>query len=622
MPDHPRLAVTAPDIPAIRAMAQTAAGRAMRRALDRALSAAPDGITIGSHAAGHALRHLLTADRSEAERAAARVAEAIAGVPYADSPPLWDAHDFKMIYRTKAAVDVALAYDLCADVWPTGTRRAIARALETRAREFLRGGGRGFNDKPASNWMGNTRAAAGFLALAIEGDPGAGSDLGLVAEEAQAGFQDYLRAAFGNRGWCREGFNYLRYPMATTGFPFLQALSLQQNRDIVTGTPAEWIAPLYITHLVKGPEPTHRPYVPFFGLSYPSSDTHLSGFDQHYERTRWRSGDLVMALGSAAPRFRPALLWTLHSLFGLEGDASFDIHKPADAIYAFANLARFANVGPENPAATLPRALADTALGYFVFRNRWNDAGDCVAALTANASPVPGCYSFQDAGSFRIYGLGVRWAEQAGGSNDLPANPSPRISRAAENVVQCPGTNGWPGGRVLHQDLRADGSASVTLDLSDAYSTGSGLRDAGPGPIRAVRAFAVDYSGDSGCPALIVIADRFDGPGEKRWVMHTAGHPHPDPDGFRIEGPAGASLKATFVQPRQRELRIVPGTQTRTIEVTGGDEFLVALTIQQGPPPEVALEGSTLRVGRARIEIGSEHLQICRPSPKGMDTGA
>lgn len=594
---HPRLVFGSEERAAVRAMAATAEGEAIVRRLKALLEEEADGITVGSHAAGWALRYVLEEDKGHAAQARQWVEKAMAGVAFGDSPPLWKS-DYKMIFRTKAAVDVALAYDLCGEAWDAAFRRQVAGELDRLAREFTRGGGKGFNNKPTSNWVGNTKAAGGFLALAVAGDEGAGEDLPAVAATAKAGFFEYLQNAYGDAGWCAEGFNYMRYPLTTSGFQFLQALTRAEGRDVVSGTPAEHIMPMYVTQMVAGKGGV---YVPFFGLSYPFRGREVTGFEMMYERTRWRSGDLVMGMGSAPERVRPAVRWMVERAFGEQGDGSYDVGKPADAIYALANLACVAEA--RNPGEVLPRARADKELGYFVMRKGWRDGGDAVAAISANARPRPGTYSFQDAGSFRLYAYGTRWADQ-GSRKDRKWEVG--ISRALENVVQIAGTNGWGAGKVLSAVVEADGSAAVAMDIAGAYGKGEALSDWKAGEVTARRAFAVDYSEASGHGVLAAVVDDLAGPGEKRWVMHTAGQAEATERGFRITGSDGATLEATVIAPAKAQVAIVEGQETHAVTILGGDGFFVVMTIQPRgghavPRVEGVGLGAEVRVGGRRV---------------------
>lgn len=607
--EHPRLVFRAADVEKIRAKAGTPEGKAILAALDAAMQVEPDGITIGSYAAGHALRFALTGDQAHADSSRRIVEKTIAGVPYRNSPPLWAA-DYRMIFRTKAAVDVALAYDLCYQAWPEDFRRHVAAELEKRAREFVRGGGQEFNNRPRSNWVGNTKAAGGFLALAINGDPGTTGNLDRLVADARRGFFDYLQNAYGDRGWCAEGVNYMRYPMTTSGFQFLQALTMAEGRDVVAGTPAELLAPMYMAHLVHHPD---HPYVPFFGLNYPFTGKDVSGFEQMYERTRWRSGDLVMALGSTSAKYRPAMLWTINQIVGQNGDATYDIYKPADAIYALANLALI-TAEPANPATVLPKAIEDQRFGYYLFRNRWQDQNDFVAAFYINADPQTATYTFQDAGSFRIYGLGARWADQRS-RKDFKWQVG--ISRELENVVHIPKTNGWPGGKRLTSELFDDGGGIVTADISGAYSAGERLADARDGGIRAIRSFAVDYSGRCGAPALFIVADHITGDKETIWVMHTAAKPTVTGNVFTLAGPDGATLQGTVASPANAKIGVQEGEETHTITIPGEGEFLIVMTVQRNQkPPAVTAEGTGLaiqvRVGKVDVSLGGGKLVLSR----------
>lgn len=611
-PVHPRLVFTAEQVPGLRAAAQTADGKAMVAALERGLRLEVDGLTVGTLAAGHALQYVLTGDAEHAGRSRAMVERALAGVAYRDSPPLWNARDFKMIFRTRAAVDVALAYDLCFDAWPADFRERVASELAARAREFARGGGGGFNNRPYSNWMVNTKAAGGFLALAVRGDPGAGADLDHVHASARKAFFASVADAYGPGGWCCEGFNYLRYPLTTSGFAYLHALRLSEGRCVVKGTPAEHFARLYVHHLVAPTRPGQRPYVPFFGLNYPQTGASPSGFDQMWERSVWRSADLHLLLDSAPLEHRPAVLWTLREVFGPAGDGTWDLYHPSSVIFALTHLAGYGETAAENPGKRFSRLLADARFGYFVLRNRWQDADDCLLAVHANLLPRRASYSFQDAGSFRLYSHGTRWADQASRA-DRGWSHEAGISRALENVVQIAGTNGWPGGRILHLDDATDGRLLICMDLSSAYSAGKDLRDARPGKIRATRCVAAEMTGRDGLTCVVVLLDRIAGDGEKVWTLHTGAKAELEKDGFSLRGEGTARARIRFValdESSLPEFAIDPGKETSALRAKGGPAFLAVITIgEDDRPVAVSLEGSELRIGPGRLQIGRNGLR-------------
>lgn len=183
-------------------------------------------------------------------------------------------------------------------------------------------------------------------------------------------------------------------------------------------------------------------------------------------------------------------------------------------------------------------------------------------------------------------------------------------------------------------------------------------------PRRATRSVAVDYSGACGAPALIVIADRTSGAKRAVWTWqvesrresagrgtdvqkqpvwivewqgqhwtYKVGHLIRE-DRKRVDGDPSvqvndrgfmlkrgqATLSATFVTPAKPVIEFGERsvyTQTaksgisrafsRAIFVEGGNDFLVVMTIQQGEPPEVRVEGSGLD---ATIHVGGQTVRL------------
>jgi hypothetical protein len=224
------------------------------------------------------------------------------------------------------------------------------------------------------------------------------------------------------------------------------------------------------------------------------------------------------------------------------------------------------------------------------------------------------------------------------------------------NIVHVAGATGEPQRiTVKHNDLKPDGSGSISL----AY----GLLPKGGG----LRAFAADYSGTCGAPALFVLADRIDfaspvrpttppparpllGPPDdddspllpagastrpadvppNRWRLATdlANIVTVLPDGFMITSPGGAVLRATVVEPAKPTIAVAEethatelnyrfdhtsGTFTRkVITVAGTDRFLVVMTLSRGPAPTVALNGDRMSVGQRVVRFDGEKVIVGR----------
>lgn len=615
--EHPRLVFGPADLPELRRRTETEEGRAILRRLDTLLAQEPTALDIGYHAAGHALRWRLTGDPVAATRARELVEATLADRLKHTDPDdgavgLWR-DDYKLIFRVKPAVGVALAYDLCFEAWPAAFRREVAAALERQA-AVLVDTTRGVNTNPWSNWQFSTKAAGGICALAVAGDEGTTPAVGGVLSRARAGVAAHL-TELGDRGWTVEGFNYLRYPASHGAFAFFPAWRRVTGEDLGGTTVARWFLPLYAMHLVPAPAEAAdgyaSPFLPFFGLNYRESRTGRPY--PLWERSVFRGGDFVAGLGMAREEELGAWRWTFDSCFGLAGDGSFDVIKPSDAIFALANYPF--DRAERNPATALPHAWADATLGYFVLRAEWHDAHDRIAAITANPRPRRGSYSFQDAGSFRLAGLGGYWAVQR------PVDRGAAIDRAKENAVVIPGTHRWHGGRVVYAEFQDDGSGTVGLDLSDVYlappppEAGFEKRfefRASQG-IAARRAFAVDYSGTSGAAMLCAVVDEIEGPGERTWLLHTLETPARTTGGFVLHAANGATLQAQVIEPAGAQVEIEGGT----VKVRGSGSFFVVMSVQRGRAPGMSVRGAGLqaevRVGGREVRYRDGKLAIASP---------
>lgn len=597
--EHPRLVFRKSDLPALREKAKTREGQAILARLRPLLARpAPTSETGGFVAAGHGLLHLVARE----ERSAAQARDLVDKVlrDRLPGPALWRP-GARMVQRVPAVVGVALAYDLCYDAWDAEFRERVARELEAKVLEILRGGGPGYALEPGSHWNAILRGGAGVAALAILDDPcaftlpepqdsetrdawerareewlaggKASTEAARAARVCLRSVRRYLEHSVGDRGGLAEGDDAGRQALVHGLLPFFVAYRTVTGEDVAAGTGAEGILPLFVGRAVRR------------GGSLWAS--HYGPGSEGWERSFLRSGEFAMGWGAVSERARPAVLWAFNRAFGLEGDRTFDIFLPHHAIYALAHYP--AGLAARNPAELLPRALADARSGFFLFRREWKGEDDIVAAITARTRTSP------DAGSFRIAGFGAAWARLAGGR-------SARADRSDENVLQAPGLLGWGPARVAHFRAEGDGSGAVTLSMDEVYRDEKD-QDAG---VRGFRAFAADYSGRSGAPALFVVVDRLKGGPEKVWTLHAEGEIKAEGKQFTILGPKGATLRGTFLAPADPQLAVKGGS----LLAMGGDEYFVVMTLQKGPAPAVESEGAGLdakaKVGPQRVRFDGE----------------
>jgi len=574
---HPRLVVTPETVEAVRRRAQTPEGRAMLDRLRQLLAEEPTAINIGFHAAGHGVLYLVENNPAHAQRAREGVERAMTDAlrhPTKEGPQALWRGNYKMIIRTDPAVGVAFAYDLCYTAWDPAFRERVAGELDAKAREFIRGGGQGWNGSPASNWHANTRSAAGLCALAVLGDPGA-RQAAESLRQAVAGLRNYFATQSGDRGWTQEGFNYFRYPMTHHVLPFLQAYPTVMKDNPFADGPARWLTLFLVQILIPDPPFGHVPIVSGHPL---------------WERNHYRSGDFAMGIGSTPPERRPAVHWLWDRWYGLQGDRTFDITLPHHALFALAN---WPTTPPENPERHLDRVWQDRKKGLFIFRNRWQDANDIVTVVDINANPVPGTGMPDGAGSFRLFGLGGRWATIGYGRG-----------RELENVVMTDRMNSKGRGRLVEVTAEKDGSGSLVFDLSDVYGA----------PAR--RAVLVDYSGRSGSEAVMVVADRLSSDGT--WVMHTFEEAQVEGGTFTLRAANGAVAKGTLLTPAAGVWEVARG-QGRYSGADGqgeetpwinrlqsprAREFVVVLTVDRRATPPAQLDAAgQVRVGSATYRL-------------------
>ncbi len=354
-----------------------------------------------------------------------------------------------------------------------------------------------------------------------------------------------------------------------------------------------------------------------------------------------------------------------------EAYGSFDTHP----IYAFLNAPL--DMAPRPPEAVMPRTWSAPDRGFYGFRNEWTGRDGQFIAQFFSSTYAEG------AGTLRVAGLGHIWSH-----GDPGAAPEHRFF---ENVVQLPGHDilAPARGRVTHHETRPDGSGALSVDLADVYA--APVRDDrgrvlypyewygdvrrphrfGESGLSGLRAMAVDYSGASGAPCLIVLADRIEGAesaiwawqlesqsegimqkdidaeGEGRHVFRkehfdqafdgqlllTTSRPIEDdrvevhPDGFTFRQ-GTASMRATFIAPGRPRVEVAERVQyhrtnvevirrdaSRGVFVEGDGKFLVVLTFQEDPAPEVRVTrgqglDATVRVGGQTVRFDAANLVL------------
>jgi hypothetical protein len=297
--------------------------------------------------------------------------------------------------------------------------------------------------------------------------------------------------------------------------------------------------------------------------------------------------------------------------FGDEGGARF---------YGGASLGEFLTpafrqaLDAKTPAEFPGHGIRDRQKAGYVFRNGWHgDAEDIFLTVEGKGQHLRGAHTAYDTGTFRLFGLGAAWAVYSSYGRDAP--------REVHNVVHLPDDpiNGLLPAREAHYTVRPDGSGSVSLNLDDVFLAinseqpaalvdyegrinPKAVRDLG---IRAVRACGADFSGKSGAPGVVVIADKITGGHRRVWAMHLASRVTAEVNGraFTLRArKTDATVAGTFLLPADVQLKVTDGQ----LLAAGNTDFLVVMTMQRGPAPKVELAGDRLRIGAQTARFDGE----------------
>jgi hypothetical protein len=347
------------------------------------------------------------------------------------------------------------------------------------------------------------------------------------------------------------------------------------------------------------------------------------------------------------PEWKPVVLWHWLKQLGVSAETirTEDGAKKAFAGEQFSDGLSLAEafihypleMNPVAPDGVFPHVWEAKTRGFCAFRNNWKDGDQSIVAqIYAKAGEDCG-WSQAEAGTFQIYGLGHAWTSK---DNDSGGKEG---SRWLDNVVMMPQDpiDAWAHGRVTNSRGDAQsGSGSVSFDLGQVYrfirKVGEGKSsrtEQYDGGVTAVRAFAADFSGKSGTPALFAVADRVTGGGEKIWTwrLPPSGRNGPDykldiaSDTFTITYP-DASLKVTFVSRTPVKIAHVTGTmkanplsgihdvEVNAIHVTNDartdGNFLAIITLQTADAPSVKTVDGNARVGNATVNFDGEKITV------------
>lgn len=546
--EHPRLLFRKDDLQALRKKATTPVGKAMVQRLKYLLGGGeampaefnpnpplnigpkgpgqlkPGAFTV-NHAAGFGLLYQLTGEKKYANLASQCLDKVFAGQVDRDERYSWKAPGTG--FRLSGVLQgVAIAYDLCYDAWPDDYRLKVVKEIQTNAPgdggkkltlEFLASGGR---YPPSSNHYGAYLAGPGFAALAIRHDTGADdARLDKILQTVDKSMKTLLTEGFGDGGWFGEGSGSDKTATLPGVNGLMQALRLADGKDWCEGAPnGRMVILTRALELVPGPDAVHRParghYA--YGTTFWPNTKRANFPDQG----GWSADGLFcIGIGAIPERYRPGLAWMYENFVETDVKPEARIYEaridPLHAVYAFVNWP--IDRPSANPDRVFPLAVHDKLHGYVLCRNRIQDDNDCLFTGLARRGPV-GYHKVRAPQQVMVWGLGLRT------------------------------TMGSLEGDTSHWQPGADGSAVFTV---------------GGVP------WAIDYSGASGAPAVII----------------------------NVGGEAGKPVQQGTAKA---------SAQTLTL----GGHTISVLILANGAPPEAKVNGDKITIGKQNYSTDGKTISL------------
>lgn len=650
--EHPRLLFRKSDVKELQKKAETDVGKAMVGRLKYLLGGGEDmpgqfnpnpPLNIGpkgpgqlkpgaftvNHAAGFGLLYQLTENGKYADLARQCLEKVFEGQVDRDERYSWKAPGTG--FRISGVLQgVAIAYDLCYDGWDDEYRKSVLKKIQDLGPKTVGGKrgpytlevlARGGNYPPSSNHYGAYISGPGIAALAIQGDPGADDDrLEKILRTVESSMKTVLTKGYGDGGWFGEGTGSDKTAMQPGLLGLIQSMRVAAGRDWCQGAPnARMIMLTRVLEFIDSEDGVRRPM-----RGYYSHGPHFwpgGTRDRFRDRGGWSADGLFcIGMGALPDPYRPGMKWVYENFVEPDTDPTKRIYEaridPLHAVYAFVNWPLDAKA--ENPAKAFPLAVRDSLHGYVLCRSGFSGPDDVLFTGLCRTGPT-GYHKVRPPQDVIVWASGYKVT----------------IGRFGRS-----GIGSWNPG--------ADGSATF---------------------VNGKDAWAIDYSGTSGCKGLVATtssrgprvtppAPKFDPVADDKIDLTGA---WTDGGPIRVEQ-NGKDLTVTFGTVRKRvkkaylkgrRLNLVwnksrtlvgtvsedaqtvqwnGGVWTRVIKrprwkykegekvkvstVTVGKQKVHVITFDpEGKHPEAKVEGNTILVGKQKIQLTGGELKLATFQP-------
>lgn len=491
--------------------------------------------------------------------------------------------------------NTAICYDFCFDQWSLDQQKLVAKKMFELLVSVNSSMGFSANYALESNWMG-VRWGSVLLAAAVCDEfapmPGQRPANLPYLWDSKARLFDHLKVSFRQNGWHVESLSYMGYDFFFS-MPALRAFSRIVRKE-KPGFGLKDVAPNALNSART-----------FATATVAIETLNGKGMKPDLSDDNAMTGNLIypIALPLLPPQQAPYLKWMIQytdpgkDYFDKWGISFLKIAYMPDTIEA------------QNPEKAGWLNFVDTEQGVTLFRNRFKDENDIVAAFTATAARPNGHQGYDNL-TFRLIGLGSYWAIGAGRTGEIAGQtnlfPTGKLHKK---------TGEKRTGKLLDYGFRANGSGF-------AKAQGSCVR---VGNHR--RFFAVDFDESTGAQAFVVVADS--SANGRRWRLNTPEFNRVSfqKNGFTLTAPHGATLRALVLSdsaPQIDTSRVRyggstvhnnPGIRYRgkrydfntAIDVLCQKNIVVAITLQpkgkKHPKIQYFREKNRIRCGKKTIQL-------------------
>jgi hypothetical protein len=587
--EHPRLIFRKRDLPAIQQRLATPEGKAI---MARFLEQLPKSHGVWEKVqmylpAGYGLAWQLTGDKAHADKAK----ESLTG--------MLDLKGAQDIHWGPMAQAMAVTLDFCYDAWDAEFRQRVIDNLARRLAALHAANMGGVSLNPYHNHEAIRVAGTGLAALCLLGEKtGNGGEPPnldrIMAIAARATRRFFLYNGTSGSGWGLEGDFYKRMTWNSGPGHVVQAWRTALGTDLVADGLGAWA--------ILG-EWMWLP--PADGVA--PSEGVRSGQD---------SGLFILGLTTVPDSMKAGARWLFDRSYGLQGDKTFNMLWACHAAYLLTNYPF--DVPARPPTESLPWVAPDPTGGHWIFRKPWQGAQDTLVVLNPRFDNPGGTHWITGRiWDMQLFALGKLWIgdrkmeEKTGAPGAaLPMTGSPQAF--ADDL----------SARLTDWQSTAGGTATLSFDMSPIYMRPLARGETPPAGqklvrmsrrgsfvdlgIRAQRCVALDLTGASGAPVLMVFADKFTGAADLAWnlkIAKEAGDAKVEGNVVTVGDPAGANMRVTFLGGK-------PLTLTPALRATGSDEYLVVITVQGGPAPAVKAEGDTVTVGGQTVRRDGQRLIV------------